>query len=566
MKKRMLMLASLVGSAVLSQASIITDNLTQELNADDIGAVTHGSTWTARTGANAGLKDIIIGDLTKVAATVSGGQTSPLFSNTLNKDAWSRAGALGATPTYLTGTTLSVELWVRPNFSGTPTTSHTIFETGGATRGLSITLGDNGSGTKNTLRFAMKDASNSAFVDVTLDAAAMADFTDGHHHQLVVTYDNVNTMSLYIDGALAGSNTTAGVVDWDGTSIAGFWGQDGSGNGAQALTLDDDLANTSINGYGNGSIAVFRQYSDVLTGAEVLQNYTTTSPTYYVGSGALIDVVYNNTAGTIGSIDSITTDSWSRGLPSDSNPGLFDGTVGDGTAETATGWNVWYGVAVRQTGGTLSDTSLAMRGGDEVGSSLSCTLEIDDASNTDFSTTNLAISGQLTLWTQFGTGNTLSVLNGYADVGTLACTSPADITVNILNGRLDVGYFTNAKVTVNMLAGGNGQFNLADMYGTADAWSKLDQMILNFESGSEASFTIASDNGGSAVGAWETKIAAGQVQIDGAAATDGVSFRSQTWVPLALRSRWCRRISIRRLRIRLDSPASRPRSAVRSFG
>ena len=151
-----------------------------------------------------------------------------------------------------------------------------------------------------------------------------------------------------------------------------------------------------------------------------------TPTTTYTGSGALIDVVYNNTAPTRGSIDSITTDSWDSGLPSDSNPGLFDGTVGDGTAETATGWNVWYGVAVRQTGGTLSDTSLAMRGGDEVGSSLSCTLEIDDASNTDFSTTNLAISGQLTLWTQFGTGNTLSVLNGYADVGILAGTGAAD--------------------------------------------------------------------------------------------------------------------------------------------
>ena len=73
-------------------------------------------------------------------------------------------------------------------------------------------------------------------------------------------------------------------------------------------------------------------------------------------------------------------------------------------------------------------------------------------------------------------------------------------TVNILNGRLDVGYFVNARVTVNMLTGGTGQFNLADMYGTAEAKSKLDQMILNFEGGSLASFTIASDNGATAVG------------------------------------------------------------------
>ena len=143
---------------------------------------------------------------------------------------------------------------------------------------MSITLGDNGSGTKNTLRFAMKDAVNSAFVDVTLDAAAMANFTNDDHHQLAVTYDNVNNMSLYIDGALAGANTSTGVIDWDGTSIAGFWGQDGSGNGALALTLDDDIATTSINGKGQGSIAVFRQYSDALTAGEVLQNYASTIP------------------------------------------------------------------------------------------------------------------------------------------------------------------------------------------------------------------------------------------------------------------------------------------------
>ncbi len=73
-----------------------------------------------------------------------------------------------------------------------------------------------------------------------------------------------------------------------------------------------------------------------------------------------------------------------------------------------------------------------------------------------------------------------------------------------------------------MLTGGTGEFNLADMYGTsADAAhkSKLSNMILNFETGSLASFTIASNDGASAVGAWETKIAAGQVKVDGAANT-----------------------------------------------
>ncbi len=123
------------------------------------------------------------------------------------------------------------------------------------------------------------------------------------------------------------------------------------------------------------------------------------------------------------------------------------------------------------------------------------------------------------MWNQGGGNNTLSVLNGYADVAILAGTNSANSTINLLNGKLDVGYFSNANLTVNMLDGGTGEFNLADMSGTAEAKSQLSNMVLNFETGSEASFTIAEDNGGSAVGAWEAKIAAGKVQVDGVAKT-----------------------------------------------
>jgi len=261
-------------SALSAQAAVVSDNLAQELNADDI-TQTEGK-WRSRTGGYATLNDIGSGgNITKLAATVNGGQTSSLFSNTLSTDSYRRAGVLGATTSFLTGTTLSVELWINTGFTGIPATSHTIFETGGKNRGLSITLGDNGSGVKNTLRFAMKDGSNSQFVDVTLDAAAMAKFTNDDHHQLVVTYDNANnlsTLSLYIDGALVGSRTKTGEIDWDGTSSAGFWGQDGTGSGAESIGLDDD-ALTPQSARGEGSIAIFRHYSDVLTAGEVLQNY-----------------------------------------------------------------------------------------------------------------------------------------------------------------------------------------------------------------------------------------------------------------------------------------------------
>ena len=248
------------------------------------GLLTDGSKWRSRTGTYAILNDIGAGgNITKVAATVNGGQTSSLFSNTLSTDSYRRAGSLGATTSPLTGTTLSVELWINTGFTGFtgfPATSHTIFETGGSTRGLSITLGDNGSGVNNTLRFAMKDGSNSQFVDATLDAAAMAKFTNDDHHQLVVTYDNKNnlsTMAIYIDGALVGSSTETGEIDWDGTSSAGFWGQDGEGSGAESIGLDHD-ALTLQSARGEGSIAVFRHYSDVLTAEELRQNYTSTLP------------------------------------------------------------------------------------------------------------------------------------------------------------------------------------------------------------------------------------------------------------------------------------------------
>ena len=244
--------------------------------------------------------------------------------------------------------------------------------------------------------------------------------------------------------------------------------------------------------------------------------------TTYTGTGPLIDVVYNNTAGTKGSIDSITTNSWDNGLPSASHPGLFSG----GTAETATGWDAWHGVAIRQTGGTLAGTNLSMRGGDEVGSSLHSTLEIDDASNMAFAYKNLDISGKLTMWRQFGGdhSNTLSLLNGYAHVDDMFATGTSVSNVNILNGKLEVGSFSNSKTTVNMLAGGTGQFILADMYGTdpdPNHISKLKHLRLNFETGSEASFTIRSNGGGSAQGYWESAILAVSVTIDGIVASAG---------------------------------------------
>jgi len=246
--------------------------------------------------------------------------------------------------------------------------------------------------------------------------------------------------------------------------------------------------------------------------------------TTFTGIGDLLNIVYSNTTPVMGTVISGNTGDWSNGLPSNSNPGLFSG----GTRTFTGTQNHMYGVSLRQTGGTLSDTSLVMRGGAEDDSTTHCILEIDDASNTGFGYKNLDISGIFTLWPQFGYANfnTLSLLNGWADVGKLNGTAVGNNIINILNGKLDVGYFHSAKLTVNMLAGGTGQFILADMDDKGVATAQLTQMLLKFEPGSAASFTIASSNvTGNAQGAWETFVAAGRAKIDGVVETDLSQFK-----------------------------------------
>ena len=349
-------------------------------------------------------------------------------------------------------------------------------------------LADNGSAV-----VTMKDGGTGAFNIGDIQSTAVMD-------QMLINFETGSLASFTI-GNIAGATTQ------------GYWETKIAAGKVQV----DGVAKTGTNRF-------------VIEDAGALGTTLTLNPNplnYYHGTGALIDVVYEtaNTA-TRGTVNTVNSDSWDTGLPSYLNPGLFDGTVGDGTASPASGAGVWYGVAVRQTGGTLSRSSFTMRGGVKTGgvSAGFNILEIDDASNwngTSFDHTNLDISGIHTMWNQNPGDNTLSVLNGWAHVGALAATSTGGNFVNIGNGKLDVGYFWNAKLTVNMLAGGTGQFNLADMsdVGNKGAQADLSNMILNFETGSLGSMTIASNGTGSAVGAWESFVAAGRAKIDGVATT-----------------------------------------------
>lgn len=216
-----------------------------------------------------------------------------------------------------------------------------------------------------------------------------------------------------------------------------------------------------------------------------------TTTTTFDGSGALTEV--NN---------------WNSGLPTNANPGLV--STGGGWLGTA-----WADVAVLQTGGEIfaaGGGDFAMRGGAEASGNTTI-LEIDDASNTSFATTNLAISGELTMWSQFtgGGGHQLSLLNGYADVSSLNASTNASLsTINIGNGKLDIGSLTAAKVTVNMLSSGTGELVLADQGG-----GLLNSLRLNFASDSSASFTILGNGSGNADGYWGFYVNQGYASIDG---------------------------------------------------
>ena len=235
--------------------------------------------------------------------------------------------------------------------------------------------------------------------------------------------------------------------------------------------------------------------------AYVSQDGLTT--TTYDGSGAL------NTAAN-----------WSSGSPTNDNPGLVSGTVSATSSELSSG-GAWNGFSVRQTGGTLfRNNDFALRGGvaDVAGSH--SILEIDDASNTG-SYNNLKVSGRFTMWNQNGktgaTGSTLSVLNGYATVGEFWANSGSKAKVFIGNGTLKAGTLAdNANCVVTMLDGGTGAFNIGDIQSAA----YMNQMLINFETGSKASFTIGKIAGATTVAYWETKIAAGKVKIDGSTVND----------------------------------------------
>ncbi|KRP36912.1 MAG: hypothetical protein ABS34_05240 [Opitutaceae bacterium BACL24 MAG-120322-bin51] len=227
-----------------------------------------------------------------------------------------------------------------------------------------------------------------------------------------------------------------------------------------------------------------------------------TTTTTFDGAGSLVGVA-----------------NWDNGLPTNANPGLV--AVTSGSTWTT---NVWTDMAIRQTGGTVGGAGSAtmnMRGGAALSGNKTI-YEIEDVANSAFGYKNLEVSGQLTMWNQNGEGQELSLLAGYATVGSLnAISSAATSTINIGDGKLDIGIVTTlgGKFSINMLAGGTGEMVIGDRNEAA-----LNAMRLDFETGNVGSITLSSNLGASADGYWGFFVEQGWASIGGVVVTDLAQF------------------------------------------
>ena len=146
-----------------------------------------------------------------------------------------------------------------------------IFETGGTARGLTLA-------TSGAMLYAFSKQAGGGdptelILSAPLTAAATAMF-----NQVVFTTNGVDSHNLYLNGVLVDSSTL-NYGDFAGGNVAalaasdpgGLGGLDGDGGG---ITLDDASNYSAL----VGDIADFRAYDDVLTPAEVAQNFATLVP------------------------------------------------------------------------------------------------------------------------------------------------------------------------------------------------------------------------------------------------------------------------------------------------
>lgn len=229
-----------------------------------------------------------------------------------------------------------------------------------------------------------------------------------------------------------------------------------------------------------------------------------------VASGALTTTTTFDGAGAVGDAAN-----WDDGIadngddyPTNAKPGLIDSVTGA----------TWMGptftdFAVRQTTGYIHrDTgNVDFRGGASAG--IDTIWEIADLANADGSSTNFNVGGIFTMWSQNGGGHQLTIESGKAVVGSLnTATTAAKSSISVGNGLFSAGSLDqNLKVTFNLLQG-NGEIFIGDTLGV-----NMAGMLLDFETGSNGSFTIGAVNGASSLSLINWLATNDRVLIDGVA-------------------------------------------------
>ena len=278
-----MMTVAISASALPASAAIITTGLT--LNYDAGSDTSNNGVWE-NTGSFTGnnydwqLGSGVTLDTSPITgfSGITGAYEFPA-SGSNSPDNKATAPSYQGLPGNPTDNSASFEIWFRPE---SLTNNQVLWETGGGGNGSSFTIRD------KKLRFTMKNGSQNMVIEK--DISETSEFI-----QAVATYDRgdgdlTDTLRLYINGGLVGTNTSNNVNDWAGGNASGLGGRNGNngntgGTGAQG--------NLNFNTF-EGDIAIFRFYESALSESQVKQNFNaiteipeTSSPLSLLALGSL---------------------------------------------------------------------------------------------------------------------------------------------------------------------------------------------------------------------------------------------------------------------------------------
>ncbi len=237
----------LVGLA--AQAAVVL-----EFDANDLALTSDASatSWTPSVNSNTGSDsmNMTLGTGSSVVTPASSYFTravdSPNVMGMKTLDAHSATS--GATVDF------SFELWVKMSDL---TGSHILFETGGSTIGTSITMTD------NVLDYRVNYSGSTVGAASKTLSALPSDFI-----QIIGVTDVSDSLSLYINGALAQTVTGLTISDWAGANEGQLGGTDLN------VARPAGFIPTAF----DGQVALARFYDTALTSTEVTTLYTTTIP------------------------------------------------------------------------------------------------------------------------------------------------------------------------------------------------------------------------------------------------------------------------------------------------